>query len=93
MIVSVCVCVCVCACVLSCFSHVQLFVTLRTEAHQASLTMGLSKQEYWSGLPCHPPGDQLNPGIEPSSPKSPAVQVDFLPLSHWESPKAMINRR
>ena len=42
-------------CVLSHFSHVQVFATLWTVAHQAPLSMGLSRQEYWSGLPCHPP--------------------------------------
>ena len=41
-----------CACVLSCFSHVRLFATLGTLAHQAPLSMGFSRQEYWSGLPC-----------------------------------------
>ena len=43
-----CVCVCVCVCVLS---HVRLFVTLWTVAHQAPLSMGFSRQEYWIGLP------------------------------------------
>ena len=43
----------VCACVLSCFSHIWLFMTLCTVAHQAPLSMGFSRQEYWSGLP-HP---------------------------------------
>ena len=38
-------------CVLSCFSHVQLFTTPQTVAHQAPLSMGFSRQEYWSGLP------------------------------------------
>ena len=52
-----CVCVCVCVCVLSHFSHVQLFVTLWTVAHQAPLSMGPFRQEYWSGLPCPPPRD------------------------------------
>ena len=47
------------------------------------LSMGFSRQEYWSGFPCSPPGDPLNPGIKPLSP---ALQVDSLPLSHWESP-------
>ena len=42
-------------------SHVQLFVTLWTVAHQASLSMGFSRQEYWSGLPCPPPGDFSQP--------------------------------
>ena len=45
------------ACVLSHFSHVRLFVTLRI--HQAPLSMGFSRQEYWSGLPCPPLGDLL----------------------------------
>ena len=44
-------------------SHVQLFVTPWTVAHQAPLSMGFSGQEYWSRLPCPPPGDLLNPGI------------------------------
>ena len=48
-------------------SHVQLFVTPWTEAHQASLSMGFSRQEYWSGLPCPPPGDLPDPGFEPTS--------------------------
>ena len=72
--VCVCVCVCVCArarvhvCALSCFSHVRLFATLWTVAHQASLSMGFFKQEYWSGLPWPSPGDLPDPGIEPASP-------------------------
>ena len=41
------------------------------------LSVGISRQEYWSGLPCPPPGDHLNPGIEP---RSPALQADSLPL-------------
>ena len=45
------------ACVLSCFSHVPLFVTLWTVARQAPLSMGFSRQEHWSGLPRPPPGD------------------------------------
>ena len=48
----VCVCLCVCTCMLSCFSRVQLFVTLWTVALQAPLSTGCSRQEYWSGLPC-----------------------------------------
>ena len=49
-----------CACVLSCFSHVWLFVILWTVAHQASLSMEFSRQEYWSGLPFPSPGDLHN---------------------------------
>ena len=63
----VCVCVCVC---LSC---VQLFVTLWTVALQALLSMGFPRQEYWSGLPCPPPGDLPDPGIKPASLMSPAL--------------------
>ena len=55
------------ACVLSRFSRVQLCKTQWTVAHQAPLSMGFSRQEYWSGLPCPPPGDLSDPGIEPSS--------------------------
>ena len=47
-----------------------------TVAHQPSLSMGFSRQEYWSGFPCPPPGDLPNPGIEP---RSPALQADSLP--------------
>ena len=48
--------------------------------------MGLSRQEYWSGVPCPPPGDRPNSGIEPTSFMSPASQADSLPLSHLGSP-------
>ena len=61
------------ACMLSCFSHVQLFETQWTIAYQAPLSMGFSRQEYWSGLPCPPAGDFPNPGIEPTSLVSPAM--------------------
>ena len=47
-------------------SHVQLFVTSWTVAHQALLSMGFPRQEYWSGLPFPPPGDLPDPGIEPT---------------------------
>ena len=68
---------------LSHFSCVWLFATLRTVAHQASLSMGFSRQEYWSGLACSPPGDLPNPRIKPTSP---ALQVDLLLLGHQKSP-------
>ena len=48
-------------------SYVQLFTTLWTVAHQAPLSMGFSRQEYWSGLLLPPPGDLPDPGIEPVS--------------------------
>ena len=57
-------------------SPVQLFATPWTIAYQAPPSMGFSRQEYWSGLPFPPPGDLLEPGIEPGSP---ALQVDALP--------------
>ena len=60
-------------CVLSHFSHVQHFPSLETIAHQAPLSMGFSRQEYWSALPCPPLGDLPNPGIEPTSLTSPAL--------------------
>ena len=68
-------------CVLSHFSHVQLFVTPWTVACQAPLSMGFSRQEYWSGLPCPPPGDLPDPGIEPSSLMSPASAGGFFTTS------------
>ena len=60
-------------CVLSRFSHVHLFVTLWTIAHQTPLSRGFSRQEYWGGLPWPPPGDLPNPRIEPASLMSPAL--------------------
>ena len=45
--------------------------------------MGFSRQEYWSGWPCHPPGNLPYTGIKPASP---ALQADFLPLTHWGCP-------
>ena len=57
-----------------------------TVACQAPLSMEFSRQEYWSGLPFHPPGDLPDPWIEPVSPVVPALQADFLQLSHWGSP-------
>ena len=60
-------------------SHVWLFVTLWTVAHPAPLSMGFSRQEYWSGLPFHSPGALPNPGIEPWSPKLQAVSLQSEP--------------
>ena len=56
------------ASMLSHFSHVRLLATLRTIAQQAPLSMGFFRQEYWSGLPCPPPGDLPDPRIEPVFP-------------------------
>ena len=54
-------------CMLSRFSRVQLSMTPWIGARQAPLSKGFSRQEYWSGLPCPPPGDLPDPGIEPQS--------------------------
>ena len=74
----------ICACV-----HAQLLQScpiLWTVVRQAPLSMGFSRQEYWSGLPCPPPGDLLDLGIKPMSLMPPALQVGSLLLSHRGSP-------
>ena len=64
---------------LSCFSHVRLsFTTPWTVTFQAPLSMGFSRQEYWSGLPCPPPDDLPNPGINLPNPGLP-----HLPSEYW----------
>ena len=69
-------------------SRVQLFATLWTVAHQAPVSMGLSRQEYWSGLPCSLQGDLPDPGMEPASLKSGALAGGSLPLvPPWEDPE------
>ena len=71
---------------LSCFSHVLLFVTAWTVAFQAPLTMDFSRQEYWSGLLCPPPEDLPNPGIKGGSLTSPALTGRFFTTSTtWEA--------
>ena len=60
---------------LSRFSCVRLFAALWTVACQTPLSMGFSRQEYWSGLPCPPPRDLLNPGLNPH----------LLRLLHWQA--------
>ena len=57
------------------FSRVRLFEIPWTVVYQASLSMGFSRQEYWSALPFPSPGDLPDPGIEP---RSPALQADAL---------------
>ena len=74
------------ACMLSRFSCVHLFVTSWTTAHQALLSMGFSRQEYWSRLPFLPPGNLPNPGIKPVSLNSPALASSFFTTSViWEA--------
>jgi len=65
-------------------SHVRLFATPWTVAYQAPLSMGFSRQGYWSGLPFPSPGDLPNPGIEPGSP---TLQGDALPSEPPGKPK------
>ena len=65
------------------FSHVQLFVTLWTVAHQASLSMVFFRQEYWSGLPFPSPEDLPSSQMEPVSP---ALKVDSLPAEPLGKP-------
>ena len=61
-----------------------------TVAHQAPLSMGFSRQEYWSGLSFSSPGDLPNPGIKPASSMSPALQMDSLPAE--SSPSINVGR-
>ena len=68
-------------------SHVQLFVSPWAVACQAPLPMGFSRQDYWSALPCPPPGQLPNPGIEPTSLLSPALADGFFTTdTTWEAP-------
>ena len=67
-------------------SRIRLFATPWTVAYQASLSMGFSRQEYWSGLPFPSPGDLPNPGIES---RSPALQIDSLPSEPSGSNKTL----
>ena len=71
-------------------SRVPLLATPWTAAYQAPLSMGFSRQEYWSGLPFPPPGDLPNPGIKPIPPVSPALQADSLQRRHLGSPSTWL---
>ena len=71
------------------FRCVQISVTPGTVAYQAPLPMGFSRQEYWSGLSCPPPGDLSDPGVKPMSSVSPALVGRFFTTeppgkpTHW----------
>ena len=93
-----------CLCMLSRLDPVWLFATLWTVARQAPLSMGFSRQEYWSGLPCPPPGDLPDPWIKPLSLTLTALAGGFYttnatwekwlyilvsPLSLWNSPSEL----
>ena len=74
------------ACMLSHFSHVQPFMTPWTVAYQAPVSMGFSRQEYWSGFPCLPPGYISNPQIKPMSLMFPQLADRFFTTSaNWET--------
>ena len=66
--------ICLHACMLS---HVQVFLTSRTAANEAPLSIQFSPKEHWSRLPYLPPRDPPNPGIKPTSPVSPALASGF----------------
>ena len=79
-------------CMLSGFSHVRFFATLWTVTCQGLLSMGFSRQEYWSGLPFSPPEGLPNPGIEPWSLMSPALVGGFFTTSAtWETPNESVS--
>ena len=74
-------------------SHVRLFASPWTVAHQAPPSMEFSRQEYWSGLPFPSPGDLPDPGLEA---RSPALRADALPSeppgNQPENPKDLIKK-
>ena len=71
---------------LSHFSHVRLFMTMWTIALQAPLLMGFSRQEYWSGLPCPPPGHLPDPGIKPTTLTPPKLAGRFfITCASWDA--------
>ena len=75
-------------CVLSHVAKLRLFVTPWTVAHQAPLSMEISKQEYWNGMPFPTPGDLLHQGIEQASLASPALAGRFFTTAlNWEAPE------
>ena len=80
-----------CVCMLSRFSHVRLFATSWTVALQAPLSVGFSRQEHWSGLPCPPPGDLPDPGAEAMYLMSLALAGGFFTTSGtWEALNACL---
>ena len=79
---------------IQCVLSLQPFLTLCNPvdymAHQAPLSMGFSRQEYWSSLPCPPPGDPPDPGIEPVSLLSPALADEFCTTSTLNKQRPLI---
>ena len=86
-----CVCVCVCVCARAqLLSHICLFVTPWTEAHQTSLSVGFSRQEYWSGYPFSSLGDLPNSGFKSGSPE---LQADTLPCEPSGKPSQVSTQK
>ena len=72
-------------------SHAQLFCDPWTVAHRAPVSMGLSRQEYWSGLPLPSPTDLPNLGIKPASLASPALAGGFFQLAPRGKPTIQLS--
>ena len=70
---------------------VPLFATLWPVAHQTSLSVGFSRQKYWSGLLCPTPGDLPDSGIESGSLTSPALAEGFTTITTWQAPFTLLN--
>ena len=81
------------ACMLNHFSYVQLLVIFCTIAHQTSLSMGFSRQEYWRGLPFPPPGDLPHPGIKPTSLTSALSGKFFTTNTIWGALSVLFNNQ
>ena len=69
------------------FSHNCLFVTPRTVACQAPLSVPFPRQDYWSVFPCPSPGDLSDPGIKPAFPVAPALAGEFFTTEPPRKPK------
>ena len=78
------------ACAVCVLSRIQLFVTAWTEAHQMSLSVGFPRQEHWSGLPFHSPGDLPDPGNKTTPLASPALAGGFFTTLPLGKPPIML---
>ena len=88
-----CRCFTVHACIPSCSVVPDCFATPWTIAHQAPLSMGFPRQEYWSELPFPPPGDLPHPGIKPASLCLLYWQVGFYYCAAWKAPIFAVRRK
>ena len=78
-------CACACSVPYSCLTLCNPW----TIAHQAPLSVRFSRQEYWSELPCPPPGDLPDPGIKPTFPVSPALAGGFFTMELCRKPTTL----